>query len=285
VEQVTLRARPRPDAATRVVDRLKLHRRVMRLDGRPYTVITPRPGTDCRFSTNHFHGTWHILSDWRGARLLGRLLWGLAYQRRAATVILIDRPLLDPNPFDAEPADPILLVPTPLTPFGAKAARELRARLPLTGPSDGTVRWHTHGLDKALATDRARRDAPPCIRQVRMAPPGLQTRIDRIGGLIVWAANPHALKASAPDVYQLGQYAHDGMDYVEVDWPAGEVQVFANYRQRVSAARVARREVLTKLGGAVPEPAEVNPLIWSQATLVRQRRVAHHRPGARAALP
>src|SRR5215831_7359241 len=137
VEEVTLRARPRPDAATRVVDRVKLHRRAMPLDGRLYTVITPRPGTDVRFSTNYFHGTWHILSDWHGARMLGRLLWGMAFQRKPGTLLLIDRPFLDPNPFDAEPADPIALVPAPLTPLTTKAARHLRRRLPLRGRSDG----------------------------------------------------------------------------------------------------------------------------------------------------
>src|SRR5215467_6778077 len=106
----------------RIVDRLKLHRRLMRLDGRDYTVITLRPGTDARFSTNYFHDTWHVLSDWHGARLLGRLLWGLAYQRVPGTLVLIDRPFLDPNPFDAEPADPIVLVPARLTTLAGPAA-------------------------------------------------------------------------------------------------------------------------------------------------------------------
>ena len=89
-----MRGRPRPDASTRIVDRLKLHRRQLRLDGRQYTVVTLRPGTDARFSTNHFHDTWHVLSDWHGARLLGRLLWGLAYQRVPGTLVLVDRPFL-----------------------------------------------------------------------------------------------------------------------------------------------------------------------------------------------
>jgi hypothetical protein len=63
-------------AAARTGDRLKLHRRRLRLDGREHTVITLRPGTDARFSTNRHHETWHVLSDRGGARLLGRLLWG-----------------------------------------------------------------------------------------------------------------------------------------------------------------------------------------------------------------
>lgn len=71
-----MRGRPRPHAATRIVDRFKLHRRRLRLDGREYTVVALRPGTEARFSTNFFHGTWHVLSDWHGARLLGCLLGG-----------------------------------------------------------------------------------------------------------------------------------------------------------------------------------------------------------------
>jgi hypothetical protein len=72
-----VRGRPRPHAATRIADGMKLHRRELRLDGRWYTVVTMRPGTDARFSTNRHHGTWHVLSDWHGARLLGLnpLIW------------------------------------------------------------------------------------------------------------------------------------------------------------------------------------------------------------------
>jgi hypothetical protein len=273
VEEVTLRARPRPDAATRVVDRVKLHRRAMPLDGRTYTVITPRPGTDIRFSTNYFHGTWHLLSDWHGARMLGRLLWGMAFQRKPGTLLLIDRPFLDPNPFDAEPADPIALVPALLTPLRAGAARELRRRLPLSGPSDGTVSWRTHGLTDAIAAEHAWRSRlpggwrPPWIR-----PTGFQMRIDRIGGLLVWAATPSVFKDYAMYVYQLGRYAHRGMAYAEVDWPHGEVQVFADYRRRVNAARTARREILAEHNTA-GNRADLIPLIWQRGTLVRQRRL------------
>src|SRR5262245_38255324 len=141
-EEVRVPGRTRPRAATVVADRMKLHRHRLRLRGQQYTVVTLRPGTQARFSTNFYHQTWHILSDWHGARLLGRLLWGLAYQRVPGTLVLIDRPFLDPNPFDAEPADPIALVPALLTSLTDKAARELRQQLPLVA-SDGTVRWQT----------------------------------------------------------------------------------------------------------------------------------------------
>jgi hypothetical protein len=270
---VKVRGRPRPHAATRIVDRLKLHRRQCRLDGRSYTVVTLRPGTDARFSTNFFHGTWHVLTDWRGARLLGRLLWGLAYQRTPGTLVLIDRPFLDPNPFDAEPADPIALVPALTTPLTTKAARQLRRHRTLSGAPDGTVRWHTHGLDTVVAHWRAQRGRhfgdshPPWIPRR-----GFQQRMDRIGGLVTFAAIPSVLKDTATDIYLLGEHAYHGMAYAEIDWPNGEVQVFRDYRHRVSAARVARREVLRDLPD-LPAPETLNALIWRRGTTVRYRRI------------
>lgn len=272
-----MRGRPRPSAATRIVDRLKLHRRRLRLDGRDYTVVTLRPGTVARFSTNYFHDTWHVLSDWHGARLLGRLLWGLAYQRTAGTLVLIDRPFLDTNPFDAEPADPVALVPALLTPLGTRAARELRRRLPLRGAPDGTVVWRTHGLDAALRAERAQRELPPGHRDTTWIPPrGFQERVDRIGGLVTIAGVPRVLRDDAVGVYQLGQWAWRGMDYAQLDWPNGEVQVFHDFRRRVSAARVARAEVLAGRSGepapAALAPDTLNPLIWDRGHEVRHSR-------------
>ncbi len=192
-----MRARPRPGAATRVGDGLKLHRRHLWLSGRPFTVITLRPGTDASFSTNRYHDTWHVLSDWHGARLLGRLVWGLAYQRKPGTLVLIDRPFLDPNPFDAEPADPIALVPAQITPLDTQAARTLRRRLPLTGAPDGTVRWQTRGLAAAEADLQAWRDLSLGERHDQWTPRS-QARVDRIGGLITLAADPRARSRPGP---------------------------------------------------------------------------------------
>jgi hypothetical protein len=273
---VNVRGRPRPSAATRIVDRLKLHRRRLRLDGRDYTVVTLRPGTEARFSTNYFHGTWHVLSDWHGARLLGRLLWGLAYQRTAGTLVLIDRPFLDTNPFDAEPADPVALVPALLTPLTTRAGRELRRRLPLRDAPDGTVVWRTHGLDAALRERRAQLELPPGHRaRPRSAPRGSRERVDRIGGLVTIAGAPRALRDNAVEVYRLGEWAWRGMDYAELDWPNGEVQVFHDYGRRVSAARVARAEVLAMLPAPARNrlaPERLSPLIWRRGDEVRNGR-------------
>jgi hypothetical protein len=254
---------------------MKLHRHVVACGGSRYTVITLRPGTYARFSDNYYHGTWHILSDLHGARVLGRLLWGLAYQRVPGTLVLIDRPQLDPNPFSGEPADPIALAPSQLTSLPDRTARELRSLLPLRQPT-GTVRWHTPGLDLAVAgPDR------PGLEWWRGRHPG-DHRITRSGGLIVFSATPGVLRRWAVMVYRLGEHRYpQDMDYVFLGDGScradGEVQVFTDYRRRVGSAAVARSEILA----AIPRPAgpaDVDPLIWERAAAIRRgNRNGHSR--------
>lgn len=258
----------RPGAGERIGDRLKLHRYLLRLDRREYTVITPRPGTGARYSTNRYHGTWHVLSDLRGARLLARLLWGLAYQRVPGTLVVIGPPLLDPSPFDAEPADPVALVPATLTPLRAQAARQLRHRLPLGMPT-GTVRWHTPGLAPAVAAWRCERERPPGQR-LWYPPPGLWHRIDRVGGVLVLAATAQELKSWAVAVAQLGDWLQRGMDYTDLNGVDGEIQIFTDYQRRVGAAQTARHEVLAGPARQLP-PTVQRPLIWQRGAVIRSR--------------
>ncbi|MEN3539173.1 hypothetical protein AAH991_28950 [Microbispora sp. ZYX-F-249] len=271
---------PRPGAAARAGDGLKLHRRPVRADGRDYNVITLRPGSRARFSTNRFHETWHILSDVHGARLLGRLLWGLSFQRLPGTAVVIDRPHLDPNPFDAEPADPIVLVPAHLTTLKRQGVRELLRRLAARAPSAGTVRWHTWGLDAELTRTRERvRECRELRRWPAWEPPAADhgAAVERIGGALVFRAPPARLREWAVDVAMLGDDARHGMDYVYLEasdsplrWGDGEVQIFPDFRRRVAVAGIARREVLADLpeGSA---PADVNARIWRHNTAVRAR--------------
>ena len=209
-----LRAYQRPANAKRVDDRMKLHRHIVPCGGRSYTVITLRPGTTARFSGNYYHDTWHILSDLHGARVLSRLLWGLAYQRVPGTLVLIDRPQLDTEPFSGVSADPIALVPSELTSLPERAAREIRTRLPLTRPA-GTVRWQTSGLDAAVA-ELAERPTPdfdaPWKDWLNRNRPS-DSHIARVGGLVVFAGLPYMLKRWAVSVAKLGKYpAKNGMD-------------------------------------------------------------------------
>ncbi|MEU6414075.1 hypothetical protein [Microbispora sp. NPDC046933] len=270
--------RPRPRTAGDDGDRLKLHRRPLRADRRDYSVITLRPGTRARFSTNRFHETWHILSDRHGALLLSRLLWGLSFQRLPGTVVVIDRPHLDPNPFDAEPADPIVLVPAHLTTLTRQGIRELRRRLPTRAASLGTVRWHTWGLDSEVARVRERQEQ----RRWPAWEPPVDDRgaaVERAGGALVFRAPPSRLRLWAVDAAMLGEHWYHGMDYVYLDGSnrmgpyrsEGEMQIFRDYRRRVAVARISRREVLAELprGSA---PADVNPRVWQHNQIVRARR-------------
>ncbi|MGW4768444.1 hypothetical protein ACWEO2_10430 [Nocardia sp. NPDC004278] len=263
--------RPRPGSATD--NMLKLHRRTMVLDGRVYTVLSLRPGSDFRFATNRFHDTWHVLSDWRGARVLARLLWGLAYQRRPGTLVVIDPAHLDPNPFDAAPSDPIVLVPSDLTVFTRAAAIGLRRRLPFRDGSQGTVRWQSFGLDAAVAELREWRAKGPGERDWNFIdiPTGWE-RVDRIGGLVTIFGAAAQLRSWGTMLATLGTYAYYGMDYEYLDEDRnGEVQIFRQYRRNVNVARQARAEVLARRGGRAPTE-EVQRAIWSHAATVRRRR-------------
>ncbi|TDD74820.1 hypothetical protein E1293_29025 [Actinomadura darangshiensis] len=266
-----MRAVQRAASARYTGDGMKLHRRTLRLAGRDHTVVGLRPGTRVRFSTNFFHGTWHVLSDARGASVLGRLLWGLSYQSRPGTLVVVDRPFLVPTPFDADPADPIVLVPAWDTPFTGKTARELARRLPLRRPPEGTVRWRTHGLDGALADWRGwfraqgwrdRRDG----------------RVKRLHGLVaLMPRTPLEMREWAVLAGGLDPSGTHGTDYADLgsweDGYEGEVQVFRDFHRDVSVARRARSDVLAR-PGAPADPGELRPLIWSRHGVVKRGRAA-----------
>ena len=53
------------------------------------------------------------------------------------------------------------------------------------------------------------------------------------------------------------------MDHTDLNGAGGEVQVFTDYRRRVSAARAARREIL-----AGPDGTDQQPLIWQRVAAI-----------------
>jgi hypothetical protein len=187
-------------------------------------------------------------------------------------LIVIDPEHLDPNPFDAAPADPIVLVPSELTVFTRAAAVALRRQLPFRQRSEGTVRWQTFGLRQAVDELREWRALGPGERiwphQDRSAVPAW---VDRLGGLVTIFGAPAQLRSWATDLATLGTYAHDGMDYTYLDEAGytGEVQIFRQYRRSVNIASQARAEVLTRADG---NAEELDRSIWSQAATIRRRR-------------
>ncbi|MFJ1458317.1 TfoX/Sxy family DNA transformation protein [Nocardia sp. N2S4-5] len=258
----------RPGVARTVGDGMKLHRRSIRLDGHVHTVISLRPGTSVRFSTNRFHDTWHLLSDDRGAHLLAHLLWGMSFQSRPGTLLVIDHPFLTTTPFDADPADPIVLVPGWCTRLGPRAARELVRRLPLRSAPEGTIRWHTHGLTAAGDDSYL----PYWERE--------RGHTQRLSGAIVvtpstpaecrhWAASALALDTTRypSDHTYLGPWDH-GHD--------GEIQIFRNFHRMIGTARRARHQVLHRPTPPA-NPDALRIAVWDRADVLNYTAHLHIR--------
>lgn len=269
-----------------------MHRRTLVLDGRAYTVLGLRPGTAERFAVNEFHDTPHIVTHRSGALLLGSLLWGMALRRARNTVFVIDRPFLDANPFDAEPSPPIVVAPTPATPFGDRAARDLRHQLPLSTPSEGTVRIPAPGYAEAIVDRDAWFGARPPRRFDGYDERHRRPVIGMRAGLLVLPGTTEWLREWAVEIGSLDPAvrvpAHGpGMayDFFHTDFSL-EVQVFDNYRDRVTAARLAREQVEAELP-APHDPDVVRPLVWERNTAIHTRmkrnRTARHTASRRSA--
>ena len=225
---------------------LKVHLREIRVASYTYRVVTLRAATSARFSTNYFHDTWHILSDGEGARVLSRLLWGLAFQRLPGTVVLIDTAHLLPTPFEADPPHQILLIPPELTAFDPARLRSLRKQLRKASPCR-TIRWHTFGLPLALAKER---HASTWFYAERRHDETLE-RVSQVAGFLCLTLPRAQLCEEACSVARLSNVRDTS--YVPLaygrnphSWqPEGEVQVFRHFRTMVSTARVARAHLVT----------------------------------------
>ncbi|HSO36050.1 MAG TPA: hypothetical protein VLT33_26165 [Labilithrix sp.] len=231
---------------------LKVHLREVTVGRYTYRVVTLRPATTARFSTNFFHDTWHVLTDREGAFVLARLLWGLAFQREPGTVVLLDGAHLVPTPFEADPPTPVLIVPAGLTRVDADLLRLLRARIGRPAPSR-TARWQTFGLPQALAA----RDDPMWFHD-RWRRQLAQEHMQKLGGLICYSAPPDVLRWQAVSIYRMRSCRNMTYHYLAAERrrggeaPDGEVQVFRDFRDMVSAAAVARRSVLEAHRSSTP---------------------------------
>jgi hypothetical protein len=220
-------------------DRLKVYRRTVLLDDARYTVLSPRPSSTERFATDRFHDAWHVLTETAGARLLARLCWAMAYQRHDRTVVVVDPQLMVPNPFDADPSSPLVIVNTDLGPFGRGAATDLRSALPFRGASEGTVVLQTRGLDAAIEDPKAfaERDDQASWRDEQRR----RRWIEGNDGLVVIAAPPPVLRAWGVALSDLGS----GSSRSFLDHPKneGEVQVLDDFVDRTAKAVSLRGEL------------------------------------------
>ncbi|MGZ6996010.1 MAG: hypothetical protein ACXVIM_12425 [Acidimicrobiia bacterium] len=208
--------------------KLKLHRRSLDLAGERFTVLALRPTTADRYATTEFHETWHILCDTEGAELLGRLAWAMAFQSRTHTFLLVDLPLITPDPFDTSPSSPILIVNSDLGPPTPDAIEALRSKLPLAEPSEGSVRLMTAGFDRALAdTDRfwtqERKDDPAFTAHQHAR------WVEQVNGVVVLAAPSPVLRQWAVrtgDLARRGPLDPEWTPLHDRKW-TGEVQVLS----------------------------------------------------------
>lgn len=275
----------RPATAREFGDALKLHLHLIPVGATTYHVLTPRPNTQVRFSTNFYHETHHILSDTAGARFLGRLLWGLAFQRQLNTLIFLGGEFLEPTPFDAESSDPICLVPAHLTTLDAKKLAIVRQKMRFSR-SIKTVRWQTWGLDETLGFEGDWWQHPLYEQwnSAEAQPWRDSETVRRAGKMVCYSAMPLALQIAALKAFRLqpDKYRHQfGMDYCEIAshwkrksffWSCeGEIQVFSAYAQMLRDASLARQEIEVEYG-AVTTLENDRSRVQERALQIAQRR-------------
>ena len=252
---------------------LKLHLRTIRLRDVTMRVVSLRPQTRVHFSTNYYHDTWHVLAGSDGAAVFGRLLWGLAFQRHRDTVVLIDRPHLVPTPFEADPPDPILIVSSALTRVDDDALREMKRRLHRAPTT--TIRWTTFGMAEALDSYPPHNQINPLL--------GLE-RMSRRAGFICYTAPPAVLRFRAATVH--GMQGGEGYLPLAEGRPAshpsdGEFQLIPHFEDMVSAARVARREVMPDREHSLASDEE-RKAVWDNASAALRRLKSARRRALRA---
>lgn len=276
----------RPHNARDVGDGFKLHLHLVPIGATLFRVLTPRAGTSLRFSTNFFHETHHILSDTAGARFLARLLWGLAFQKQPHTLIYLGGEFLSATPFDAEPSDPIALVPAHLTALDAKNFAVLKRKMTKIGAPTTTVRWQTWGLDEALDATQESDWWEQAIYTSFADQENAAWRDMEImrhcGGMVCYSAMPLQLKMAALSASRLApwKWREGQMDYCELAsqqkghaWRSdGEIQIFTHYAQMRRDAAFARREVESEQG-AVNCLSPDRETVQTRALEVKKRRL------------
>jgi hypothetical protein len=173
-------------------------------------------------------------------------------------LVLVHGPHLLPTPFEGERSDPFVLLPAHLTPVDAQAFRLLKSRLPHLGHPQTTIRWQTFGLDVALQDwqNDPRQVAWQRLQDRDWEHLWRQERMGRSCGLIYYTAPPPVLRWQALVLHGLRVRRGSYLDEMSYHFLAegssrhscadGEVQIFADYRDRVAAAVQARREILPR---------------------------------------
>lgn len=199
---------------------VRLHRRKLYLDGAPWSVLTPRPTDASRYATSAVTTGWQLECDVASLDDFAHLVWATAFQHHERTLVVFDFPTLLPNVEGEDDSLPFVMTHTGLTMPSDAALAELHALLPLTTPSEGTIRLRTAGLDRALAdpaaflaSERAAEDA------VKWTAGEWPTWVADTRGVLRIAAPAPVLRAYALAAAEFGQFAWESLD------PADEFDV------------------------------------------------------------
>ena len=123
--------------------------------------------------------------------------------------------------------------------FSRSAVEDLRAQLPLSAASDGTVVLQTRGLDQALENPTEFRDR----NQEAQLQNDHQRRpwIDGSNGLVIIAAPPPVLRTWGVDLSGIGS-SREGVhgQYLDDPGKVGEVQVLHDFDAMLASAQAAR---------------------------------------------
>ena len=218
-------------------DKSKLHLHICTLRGKSYTILMPRPSIHIRWSNNFFHNTWHILGTMHSAQFLGHLMWDLAFHKNPRTYVYIDPSLLVANPFDAQPAKPILIgQQRPPKALCLYLKRKRRS-------SHKTYRIKSQGLLKLLHDESAWNRFSPYYHNTY--PP----EVSLIKGVITISGSCASLKEQALWITSLvtepgnGHYNMAFHFFQQKDRVDGEVQIFHDFYHRVGEAKQIAQQV------------------------------------------
>jgi hypothetical protein len=245
-----------------------------------------RAGDRVRYSVERWRWGLIIRSDLTGARLLGRLLWGLSYQRRPDTVLVLDPGHLTGDPSHGGPSPAVVFGPSTGTVLTASTARALaRPALWRTRP-DGTVGWNTDRLPAERADRQAQREARRLGAPWPHSPDEPAARFVDAGGACAVLATPQTLRDWAVRITDAGGYWHHGESCTEPAYGQVAIDVHAvrHYHRLVSAAARARAEVLAA-GGRPADPAELDRRVAAHTEAVAARRPGPWDPEPPLSLP
>ena len=261
---------PEPGPSPRgLSERLRLHRRVVRQDGRQYQVISLRNVDPVRFSvepdlSGHLYPL--IRSDLAGTRLLGRLLWGLSYQPYPNTVLVLDPGHVVGNPDDGGPSPIVVFGVVVRTVLSPALLRRLRQPGLWRSPSSGTVGWNTAGLPAALAERAVPSGAEPPVRVAEWP----EAQVHPTESVVSVLAAPGRYRDWAKSIMSAGDHWYQGESCTEPAWGTSGIDVHAvrHFDRLVSTAAQARSEVLAD---GRPDPADLSRRVRERRELVSAR--------------